>query len=291
MVGMLIAPMLMGTGFAAKTELESAQKLATMGVINSGSSAADFGLSNTITRKEMMKVILNLSGKSVPDTCKGTFSDVANDWGCKYIEAGLANGFIAANASFRPDDTISKAEAMKLVLGARGIEKSVSTSDWQADWMNTALENGLIASSYSDHNSSALRGWIFGVGAAEAGGDVMVKAEGDVMIKDEADVMVKEDKTSWYIDYDESLIGSNDTTVLFFHASWCPSCRAADSSISASGVDEILLLKTDYDSNTDLRRKYWVTTQHTFVQVDAQGELITKWTGSNSVEDIIAKIQ
>lgn len=87
----LLIPMIVGSTFAAKTELESAQKLAEMGVINSGSSSADFGLSQTITRKEMMKVTMNLSGKSVPDTCNGDFSDVTNDWGCKYIEAGLAN--------------------------------------------------------------------------------------------------------------------------------------------------------------------------------------------------------
>lgn len=36
----MIAPLT--TTYAAKTELQSAQKLATMGVINSGSSAADF---------------------------------------------------------------------------------------------------------------------------------------------------------------------------------------------------------------------------------------------------------
>jgi len=62
--------------YAAMSELESAQKLAEMGVINSGASSADFGLSQTITRKEMMKVTMNLSGKSVPDTCNGDFSDV-----------------------------------------------------------------------------------------------------------------------------------------------------------------------------------------------------------------------
>lgn len=87
----LLIPIIVGSTFAAKTELESAQKLAEMGIINSGSNSADFGLSQTITRKEMMKVTMNLSGKSVPDTCNGDFSDVTNDWGCKYIEAGLAN--------------------------------------------------------------------------------------------------------------------------------------------------------------------------------------------------------
>ena len=229
-----------------------------------------------------MKVTMNLSGKSVPDTCNGTFSDVTNDWGCKYIETGLANGLIAANATFRPNDTISKAEAMKLILGARGIAKAYNTSDWQADWMNTALDNGIIASAYSDHNSAALRGWIFGVGAAEVGADVMIKDGEDKMIKDE---------TTGYVVYDESLLGANETVVLFFNASWCPSCRAADANLTASGVDDILVLDTDYDSNTDLRQKYGVTTQHTFVQLDADGELITKWAGSNSIEDILKKVQ
>ena len=247
-----------------------------------------------------MKVTLNLSGKSVPDTCNGSFSDVESDWGCKYIEAGLANGLIAANSTFRPNDTISKAEAMKLMLGARGIEKAYNTSNWQADWMNTALDNGIIASAYSDHNSAALRGWIFSVGAAESH-DMMDKMEDkveDTMKKDDEvmmddkmeDKMMKNEMTG-YKDYDESLLGQNDTTVLFFNASWCPSCRAADASLSASSIDDILVLSTDYDNNTDLRKKYGVTSQHTFVQVDAQGEMIQKWSGGNDIESIRKKVQ
>jgi len=136
-------------------------------VINSGTTAADFGLANTVTRKEIMKVVMNLSGKSVSDSCTEEFSDVQNDWGCKYIESALGYGYIAANTTFRPDDSISKAEAMKLVLKAKGIEKAYNTSDWQADYMNTALDNGIIKSAYSDHTTSALRGWIFTIGASE----------------------------------------------------------------------------------------------------------------------------
>ena len=145
-----------------------------MGVINSGSTSADFGLTNTITRKEIMKIVMNLSGKTVTDECNGNFSDVTNDWGCKYIESALGYGYIADNPTFRPDDSISKAEAMKLVLQAKGLEKAYNTDDWQADYMNTALDNGLIKTAYSDHNSAALRGWIFSVGAAEVS-DAMMK--------------------------------------------------------------------------------------------------------------------
>jgi len=89
----------------------------------------------------MMKIVMNLSGKSVPNECKGSFGDVVNDWGCKYIESALANGFIASNANFRPNDSISKAESMKLILKAKDIDKAYNTSNWQADYMKTALDN------------------------------------------------------------------------------------------------------------------------------------------------------
>ncbi len=263
-------------------DLSAAKSLAGKWIIKAGSTASDFGLSNTITRKEIMKVVMNLSGKSVTDTCNGSFGDVANDWGCKYIEAALKNGFIAANPNFRPNDSISKAEAMKLVLKARGIEKAYSTSDWQNDYALTAYDNGIVSAKYTDHTTKALRGWIF---SAAAAGEKMVKG-GDKMMDDK---MVK-DETTGYLDYSEDLIGKSDKTVLFFHATWCPSCNSADKNIKATWVEDFLLLKTDYDSNLELRKKYWVTTQHTFVRINSAWEVVKKWSGGNSVDDIKEKI-
>jgi hypothetical protein len=40
-------------------------------------------------------------------------------------------------------------------------------------------------------------------------------------------------------------------------------------------------LKTDYDSNNELKKKYGVTYQHTFVQIDSNGNMITKWNGGD----------
>lgn len=82
--------------------------------------------------------------------------------------------------------------------------------------------------------------------------------------------------------------------VLFFHASWCPYCRAADEDISKnlSAIPKNLsILKVDYDSATALRQKYGVTTQHTFVAVDAKGNLIRTWQGSPTLADIVAHVQ
>lgn len=71
--------------------------------------------------------------------------------------------------------------------------------------------------------------------------------------------------------------------VLFFHAPWCPTCKEADKNFtSASTPEGLTLLKTDYDSSTELKKKYGVTYQHTFVQVDKDGNLIKKWSGSTN---------
>jgi hypothetical protein len=52
----------------------------------------------------------------------------------------------------------------------------------------------------------------------------------------------------------------------------------------------ITILKTDYDSETELKKKYGVTTQHTLVQVDKDGNLIKKWSGSSGLANLVAEI-
>ncbi|MEZ5184524.1 MAG: thioredoxin family protein [Candidatus Nanopelagicales bacterium] len=79
-------------------------------------------------------------------------------------------------------------------------------------------------------------------------------------------------------------------TVLFFYAAWCPDCQQTDKSIQQTGVPEdINIVKVDYDNANDLRKKYGVTQQHTFVLVGPGGEQIKKWTGTFTADDINAK--
>jgi thioredoxin 1 len=76
--------------------------------------------------------------------------------------------------------------------------------------------------------------------------------------------------------------------VLFFHAPWCPSCRATEQAIGTSGVpDGLTLVKVDFDTETALRQEYGVTYQHTFVQVDPEGTQLARWTGSEDGEAIL----
>lgn len=86
---------------------------------------------------------------------------------------------------------------------------------------------------------------------------------------------------------------ADSDVVLFFNASWCSTCREANKNLTGSKGDfpnGLTVVNVDYDSNNDLRKKYGVTTQHTFVLVAPDGTEIKKWTGSNSVNQIEAKV-
>jgi thioredoxin 1 len=78
--------------------------------------------------------------------------------------------------------------------------------------------------------------------------------------------------------------------VLFFNASWCPTCRATVESLDADGVPAgLTVVGVDYDAATDLRKQYGVTVQHTFVQVDEQGNQLAKFSGAPSGEAIASQ--
>ena len=83
---------------------------------------------------------------------------------------------------------------------------------------------------------------------------------------------------------------SGTRVVYFFHAPWCPDCRATDASLKSEGVPQgLTVVKVDFDSMTDLRRQLGVTQQHTFVQVDSAGSQVKKWSGSRTGAAISAQ--
>lgn len=100
-----------------------------------------------------------------------------------------------------------------------------------------------------------------------------------------------------YVEYTPAIVADSASqgkkVVLFFHASWCPTCKAAEQDILGR-VNEIpeniVIVKTDYDTYTQLKEKYNITYQHTFVQVDGEGNQITVWNGGD-LDEIIKNIQ
>jgi len=108
---------------------------------------------------------------------------------------------------------------------------------------------------------------------------------------EEEHMMMTEQGPGKYINYTENaILNTPGKKILFFHASWCPNCRAADKDLTAAVLpNEITVFKADYDSEDTLKQKYAITSQHTFVQIDDEGNMIKKWTGGASKE-IIANI-
>lgn len=80
-----------------------------------------------------------------------------------------------------------------------------------------------------------------------------------------------------YVDYRAGLIAETPgTKALFFHAPWCPQCRALEESILSGDIpDDFTIIKTDYDTEIGLRQQYGVTLQTTIVFVDDEGEALS----------------
>ena len=123
--------------------------------------------------------------------------------------------------------------------------------------------------------------------AAEEKETMMKKQEGDKMMADK--------NSSRYVVYSKAAYdgASDKRRVLYFYATWCSSCKQANEDFTANPnkiPEDVVVIRTNYnDPDTDqeekdLAKKYGITYQHTFVQVDAQGKELTKWNGGQTDE-------
>lgn len=116
------------------------------------------------------------------------------------------------------------------------------------------------------------------------------------------DSMDKDDITSQdsintrrYVAYTKQALESaaSNRRVLYFYANWCPICRPADADLRKNAnkiPSDVIVIRVNYnDTDTDqeekdLAKKYGVTYQHTFVQIDTQENVVTKWNGGQTDE-------
>ena len=141
----------------------------------------------------------------------------------------------------------------------------------------------------------------------EPAGDAMMKQE----VPDPADSMMKKDAISMDSSaYNVSELGPQvsvytgkadlmnrsamgGTTVLFFAATWCPTCQATykDLKMNYSKIPgNVNLVFVNYDKETELKAEFGITTQHSFVELDSKVMKKNLWVGTTSVADILKKI-
>lgn len=95
-----------------------------------------------------------------------------------------------------------------------------------------------------------------------------------------------------YMDYSPERISLAESgqVLLLFTADWCVSCKQLDIDIlnNISTIpDEILILKVNYESDTQTKDKYRVDTPHTIILVDNQGNELKRWIGSLTLDTLI----
>lgn len=175
-----------------------ADALAKASVITTQSNEAGYRLADNAMRQEVAAIMMALSKATYEAnySCAGKFADVSatkpNSWVCKVVETALSKGLIAANATFRPEDNTTRAEALAMILRGQGIEittgGAASFNDtpvtWQKDVANTALTKKLISSNASFRpNALITRGELF-VMAANAAGLEIASASDDLNLDD-----------------------------------------------------------------------------------------------------------
>ena len=125
------------------------------------------------------------------------------------------------------------------------------------------------------------------------------KDEIEIMEKDsmmsadnKAETMIKKD--TGYQMYSEALVDSalksGQKVAIFFHASWCPSCRALERTLTSNASQipqDTIILQANYDTETALKQKYGVTVQTTVITLKSDGSLDQKMIGPKTLADIL----
>ncbi|QFR39302.1 hypothetical protein A9Q91_03635 [Candidatus Gracilibacteria bacterium 28_42_T64] len=150
--------------------IEAANNLASDGIINDHSDNTSlYNLDDNVLRQEIAAVARGVAGLSKKSSCDNIFTDLSatnpNSWACVNVEVLVDNNLISKNTTFRPEDKITKAETIGMLIKAIGFDYSYNTASskgWQEQIVDFAVAKGVIDRFY-DYNSDATRGWVFEV--------------------------------------------------------------------------------------------------------------------------------
>ncbi len=177
---------------------------------------------------------------------------------------------------------LTKAPAALIAAAAFGIVLAGCASDASETAETAAATQSAPASSAAESQPSAGESASPAIGQTESaapGAGEMPEAEAQATDGAWIDQATYEANPQKYHDA--------GNVVLFFNASWCPTCQQTVTNLDSEGVPPgLTVVSVDFDQASELRQDYGVTVQHTFVQVDASGAEQAKFTGALTGEQI-----
>lgn len=116
------------------------------GIASGYAGSTDFGPGNSVTRAEVMKMSLEAAGADTDESGNGYFfGDAAGHWAKKYINYAFENGIVKGyGGEFRPDQSVTRAEALKMAGMAVGLPSTACTSsdfsDMEGHWARCIVQ-------------------------------------------------------------------------------------------------------------------------------------------------------
>ena len=268
---------------------EAIHALMQEGIVK-GNESGDINAEGTLNRAELTAIVMRAKGVTPEKADKACFSDVESEWYagviCAAKRLNIINGY--PDGKFRPGREVTAGEAAKIMVN--------SFSEFSFQDLNEAnrfVESlGFHRQKYGV-DTSLKRNEAFERLYRLRKANLYQHDDQGNAFDPERDtmMMVEADGSPFYIDYNDAQYDRHlgkDPLILFFYAAWCPLCRSSDATLEEAFPDlkgGVIWMKVDYDTELELRKKYGVTYQDTFVILDASGEVVKKDNGVSSAAE------
>lgn len=125
-----------------------------------GYADGSFRPATTINRAELLKIIYEAKANGKTITGSNCFPDIQKQWFAPYVCSALADGVVSGydDGLFRPDQSVTFAEAAKIFVNAYGEKANEYGSDWYVAFVRALEGSKAIPPSISTFDKRLTRG-------------------------------------------------------------------------------------------------------------------------------------
>jgi hypothetical protein len=130
-------------------------KLYELGIVD-GKTPTEFAPDDNLSRAEMVKIAMQSFGYELDTTLMPIFTDVkATDWFYSYVMTAKSLGIVSgyADSTFKPNDPITRSEALKIILVASKLDTTkapaatftdVPRNQWFTQYVDFAFDKKIV---------------------------------------------------------------------------------------------------------------------------------------------------